>query len=160
MCRNLKKARMCWIRMSRVLRADNASPWVNGMLYKATVQAIVLYRSKLWCLTPATLPSLKGFHVKVARRMTGILPKMVSGAWKYPRTEDVPKAAGLHTIAHYIQVLHNSTVKWLVDLPIFRIYGEAERRCGSPPRLYWWEQHMDLGEASGGTTLNCSRGRN
>ena len=33
----LKKARKSWTRISRVLRAENASPRVCGMFYKATV---------------------------------------------------------------------------------------------------------------------------
>ena len=37
---NLKKAKKCWARLSRVLRSENASPRVSGMFYKATVQAV------------------------------------------------------------------------------------------------------------------------
>ena len=39
---NMKKARKSWARVSRVLRADNASPKVCAMFYKATVQAVLL----------------------------------------------------------------------------------------------------------------------
>jgi hypothetical protein len=34
---NLKKARKSWARVSRVLRAENASPKVCGVFYKAVV---------------------------------------------------------------------------------------------------------------------------
>ena len=34
---NLKKARSCWARISRVLRAENASSRFCAMFYKATV---------------------------------------------------------------------------------------------------------------------------
>jgi hypothetical protein len=43
---NLRKARGCWARILRVLRAENASPWMSGMFYKATVQAVLLYGSE------------------------------------------------------------------------------------------------------------------
>ena len=79
---NLKKARRVWARISRVLRAKNASPRVCGMFYKATVQSVLLFGSETWCLAPAALKSLEGFHVKAARRMTGMLPKLTSGRWK------------------------------------------------------------------------------
>ncbi len=34
---NIRKARNCWARVLRVLRDENATPWVTGMFYKATV---------------------------------------------------------------------------------------------------------------------------
>ena len=45
---NLKKARKSWSRISRVLRAENASPRVCGLFYKATVQAVLLFGSETW----------------------------------------------------------------------------------------------------------------
>ena len=41
---NLKKARKCWGRLQRILKAENASPWVCGKFYKAIVQAILLFK--------------------------------------------------------------------------------------------------------------------
>ena len=58
---NIKKARSCWARISRVLRADNATPRVSGMFYKATVQAILLFGSETWNLTPTARKQLEGF---------------------------------------------------------------------------------------------------
>jgi hypothetical protein len=40
---NLKKARKSWAQVSCVLRAENASPKVCGVFYKATVQAVLLF---------------------------------------------------------------------------------------------------------------------
>ena len=45
------------------------------MFYKATVPAVLLFGSETWCLTPATLRRLEGFHVKAARQMMSMLPK-------------------------------------------------------------------------------------
>ena len=42
---NLKKYRKTWARISKVLRAEHASPRVCGMFYRATVQSILLYGS-------------------------------------------------------------------------------------------------------------------
>ena len=96
---NLTKARRVWERISRVLRAENASASVCGMFYKATVQSVLLFGSETWLLSPATLKRLEGFHAKAARRMTGLLPKKAAGgSWKLPKTKTVLAAAGLHRI--------------------------------------------------------------
>ena len=65
----------------RVLRSENASAQVCGMFYKATVQTVLLFRSKTWYLTPATLRRLEGFHVKADRRMMGLLPELQGETW-------------------------------------------------------------------------------
>ena len=71
---NLAKARRVWARNSLPLRAESASTRVWGMFYKATVQSVLLFGSKTWVLSPATLKRLEGFHAKAARRMTVMLP--------------------------------------------------------------------------------------
>ena len=71
---NLAKARRVWARISRVLRVENVSARVCGIFHKATVHSVLLFGSKTWVLSPATLQRLEGFHVKIARRMTGLLP--------------------------------------------------------------------------------------
>ena len=84
---NLAKARRVWARISRILQAENASARVCGMFEQATVQSVHLFVSETWVLSPATLQRLEGFHVKAARRMTGLLPKKVGGSWKFPKTK-------------------------------------------------------------------------
>jgi hypothetical protein len=64
---NLKKAHKSWARVSRVLRAENALPKVCGVFYKAVVQAVLLFGSETWKLSPASLKSLEGFHFRAAR---------------------------------------------------------------------------------------------
>ena len=43
---NLAKAQRVWASISRILRAENASTRVNEMIYKSTVQAVLLYGSE------------------------------------------------------------------------------------------------------------------
>ena len=66
---NIKKAWKCWSKVSRVLRAENASPRVCGMFYKATVQAILLFGSETWNITTPMQNRLEGFHIRAAYRM-------------------------------------------------------------------------------------------
>ena len=72
---NLRKARRVWGRLSRVMKSENASPWVCGLFYKATVQAVLLFGSESWTITPAMRRGLEGFHTRAARRMTGMMPE-------------------------------------------------------------------------------------
>ena len=138
LCGNLAKARRVWARISRFLRAENASARVRGMFYKATVQSVLLFGSKTWVLSPATLRHLEGFHVKAAQRMTGLLPKKVGGSWVFPEIKTVLVAAGLHTIEHYVQVRRARILRWVEDRPILKLCREAEKRRGTTYRLYWW----------------------
>ena len=69
---NLKKARKSWAQVSRMLRAENAAPEVCGVFYKAIVQAVLLFGSETWKLSPLNLKSLEGFHIRAARRMAGM----------------------------------------------------------------------------------------
>ncbi len=63
---NLAKARRCWARVSRVLRAENASPKVCVVFYKATIQAVLLFGSETWNLALSGLACLEGFHLRAA----------------------------------------------------------------------------------------------
>lgn len=43
---NLYKARKCWAWIPKVLWAENASPHMSGVFYRATVQAVLLFDSE------------------------------------------------------------------------------------------------------------------
>ncbi len=57
------KTRKCWAQIGKVLRSENASPRVCRYFYKAVVQAVLLFGSGSWNLTPALLTWLEGFHI-------------------------------------------------------------------------------------------------
>ena len=146
---NLKKARKSWAQVSRVLRAENASPKVCGVFYKATVQAVLLFGSETWNLSPLSLKSLEGFHIRAARRMAGMQPKRnPDGTWKYPNSGEVLKAVGLRTIDHYIGVRRETIAKFIVDRPLFRLCRDGGRKRGSTRRTFWWEQPLELDDAA------------
>ena len=79
-----------------------------------------------------------------------MLPKMVGDTWRYLKTSEVLKAAGLHTIVHYVQVRRESIMRWIVDRLILWICEKEERRHGTTPCTFWWEQPMELEAASAG----------
>ena len=86
--------------------------------------------------------------------MTGLLPKTTGGTWKYPKRKTVLAAAGLHTIEHHVQLHRIRIMQWVVDRLILELCRLAERRRGTTPHHYWWEQPMDLDAASAGTPAN------
>ena len=51
---------------------------------------------------------------------------------------------GLQTIYHYVQKRRRTIAVYIVDRPIFDLCKEGRRRQGTSPRIYWWEQPMDL----------------
>ena len=57
---NLAKARRCWAWISQVLRSENALPKVCGVLYKATIQAVLLFGSEMWNLAPSGIVCVVG----------------------------------------------------------------------------------------------------
>ncbi len=63
---NLRKARGCWAWILRVLRAENANARTCRMFYTATVQAVLLYESETWSLSPTSIKRLEGFHIRTA----------------------------------------------------------------------------------------------
>jgi len=147
---NLRKARKVWARLSRVLRAEHATARVCGKFYKATVQAVLLFGSETWNLTPPLLKSLEGFHLRAAWRMAHV-HKPVSNpdrSWTYPATEDVMEETGLRLIAHYVDVRRQTIARFIVNRPIFDCIREGGRRRGTSPCQWWWEQSMDLDAAS------------
>ncbi len=75
------------------------------MFYKATVQAVLLYGSEMWSLSPSSMKRLEGFHIRAAWQMSGNRPERnVDRSWTYPRLEEVPEAVGMKSIAHYVDV--------------------------------------------------------
>ena len=127
------------------MRAENASPRVCGMFYKATVQSILLFGSETWNLSPVSLKSLEGFHIRAAWRMAGKRPqKRQDGKWTYPNSAAVLDKVGLKTIAHYIGIRRQHIASLIVNKPIFQSCVDGVRRRGSGVRQFWWAQSMDL----------------
>ena len=52
-----------------MLTAENTSPNVSAMFYKAVMQSVLLYGSETWNLMTTPLAWLEGFHIRAAYRM-------------------------------------------------------------------------------------------
>ncbi len=126
-------------------RADNALPKTCGMFYKATVQAVLLYRSETWSLSPSSMKRLEGFHICAVWWMSGKRPEWKEdGSWTYLCSENVLKAVGLKPFAHYVDVLWQTVTNFVVNRPIYELCAGAVRMRGLPVQLFWWGQPTDL----------------
>jgi hypothetical protein len=65
----LRKARATWARVGKVLWGENKPPTVSAKFYLAVVQAVLLYCSKTWVVSPQAMAQLEGFHIRAAWRM-------------------------------------------------------------------------------------------
>ena len=92
--------------------------------------------------TSFDLRALEGFHVEAARRLTGMRPSKRGETWVYPKSADVLRAARLRTVREYIAWRRQTVRQAIADRPILEECRRAERRRGSPARLYWWEQEF------------------
>jgi hypothetical protein len=142
---NLKKARKSWGQVSRILRAENASPKVCGIFYIAIVQVVLLFGSETWKLSPLSLKSVEGFHIRAARCMAGKMPtKNPDGTWTYPSSRDVLKAVGLQTINHYIGACRETIAHFIVYRPPFALCWDGNRKRGSARCTFWWSSPCQL----------------
>ena len=68
--RNLQKARVAWGRLCRILPKEGANPKAMASIYKAVVQAVLLFGSETWVLTLGMEKKLQSFHHSCARYIT------------------------------------------------------------------------------------------
>ena len=82
--------------------------------------------------------------MEAARRITGMRPTKCGETWVYPKSVSVLKAARVQRIGENIAVRRRNILRTITNRPILEECMGAERRQGIPPRLYWWEQEMEL----------------
>ena len=139
--RNLAKARQRWARVSRILVREGATPRVSGRFYKAIVQLVLLCGSETWVWTESMRQSLRGFHNRVARKLTGKSARLLNGEWFLPPVQEALDAAGLLPLDAYIDGRLAAMLAKVNSRPIYQIC-EATPRLPSTPRsnMVWWEQ--------------------
>jgi len=142
--RNLSRARQRWAMIQRMLTRKGASPKTSVIFYKAVAQSVLLYRCETWVVTPAVLKVLSSFHNRVARRLSGQMPRYLPQEdwWEYPPIKDALEKADMYPVGHYIRVRQNTLAQHITTRPILELCRGAERLSGSPRRVYWWDQQV------------------
>ena len=66
---NLRKARVTWGRLARILGREGADPKVSRNFYIAVTQQVLLFRAETWVLTKRMESAMDAFQGRVARRL-------------------------------------------------------------------------------------------
>ena len=94
--RNLQRARATWGRLTGILGREGADPKVSRNFYIAVTQQVLLFGAEKWVLTVKMEASLDAFQGRVARRLTGRLPRRRrDGKWQYLPLAGATKDAGI-----------------------------------------------------------------
>jgi hypothetical protein len=110
--------------------------------YKAVVQSVLLYSSKIWNLLTTALTRLERFHINAVYQMAKKHKpkKRLHHGWVYPHA--ILLECSMGTILHYIDIRRALIFRHVVNRPIYAVCKEGEWRRGFPPRQWWWEQKM------------------
>ncbi len=142
----IRKARSSWACIGQVLWSEKVSPFDAARFYQAIIQAILLYGSESWVISPTAMAQLEGFHICAAYRLAKTnRPKRGSNReWIYPRSEDVMKECGMKTMEEYILARRQTIAVYVATRPILNECKQSKRKRGAIPHRWWWEQPMDL----------------
>ena len=129
---NLKKERKSWARMTRILGREGSNPRVSRMFFKEVVQAVLIFGSKTWIMTPRMEWYLVSFQHRVARRITGRQPGMwEEGVWEYPPLSTAMDESVFEEIAVYILKRQNTVAQYTAMRPILDLYEQSAKRTGA-----------------------------
>ena len=117
--RNLQKARATWGRLARILGREGADPKVSRNLYIAVTQQVLLFGADTWLLTVKMEAALDAFQGRVARRLTGRLPRRGrDGKWQYPPPAGATKDTGIVRARTSVLRRQNTVAKFVATRPL------------------------------------------
>ena len=131
MAGNLQKARKKWVRLLRILGREGENARVSGNLFKAAAQAIIIFGSKTWVMTPHKGWIPGGFQHRVDLRLMGKQPQRLQyRSWKYPPSEKAMRGEGLEEVGEYVLRRQNTVALYITMRKILDLCEEAVRRPG------------------------------
>ena len=71
MAGNIRKARVSWVSLARVLGREGADPKVSRSFYTAVTQQVLLFGTEMWVLTRKMESALDAFQGRVASKLKG-----------------------------------------------------------------------------------------
>ena len=93
---NIRKVRASWGRQARILGREGAYLKVTRSFYTAVTQQVLLFGAESWVLTKRMESARDAFQGRVARRLTGRLPRRGrDGKWVHPPLVGVLEEAGV-----------------------------------------------------------------
>jgi hypothetical protein len=138
---NLRKARMKWGRIGKVLTSQGAHPMAMATFYKAIVQSVLLYGAESWVVTLEMERKLQSFHHRCARYIArDHIERNENGEWKVPPSEHVLKKLGLQKIQEYIQQRKSTVSSYAETTDIFIQCKKSKPLASAPNQLVWWSR--------------------
>ena len=143
---NLRSTHNKLAQMSSLLTREGADAPLYGRVYVEVVQAVMLYRSDTWVMTPHIGRSLGGSHHRVDRRLMGRQPwRGWYSGWMYPPLESTMAETLLLEVETYFSRLQTTVAQFIVTRTIMYLCLVVERRTGSRLANWWYEQEgLDL----------------
>ena len=132
--------------MSRVLIKEGGDARTLGGIYVTVAQAIMIYGSETWVMTPHIRMVLGRLHHRVAYRMMGRQSWIGQDiGWVHTPLEDAMAEEGLLEMETYVSPHQNAFAQFIVTSPIMDLCLAPEGRQGSRVANWWWEQYgLDL----------------
>ena len=111
-------------------------------LYRAVVQAILLYGSEKWVLLESTEKRIEGEHTEFLQMITWKRAKQLEdGTWETPGAEGIQEAAGTQSARIYIEKRQATLSQWVVLRPLFEVCARETGYEGwGRSRKVWWRQ--------------------
>jgi hypothetical protein len=141
--KNLKKARLRWGRIRRLLSRQDASPRTMARFYLAIIQSILLFGSETWVLSQRDLQRLESFHAKCARQMAHrYIRRNPDGSWDTPDTNEVLDICNLSPISTYIAKRKTTLLSSYArhSSPLYQRCITSTPVPNSAHRLVWWQK--------------------
>jgi hypothetical protein len=134
---NIRRAQSAWGRLRRILSREGAKPKTMATIYKAVVQAVLLYGAESWVLSLAMEKKLDSFHHCCAWYITGQhIRQNPDESWTCPASSEYVLVikAGLWTIKEYVRRRRSTVRRDIVAKFIYR-KREASQPLASNPNL-------------------------
>ena len=111
----------------------------------AVFQAVLLYGSETWVMTPRIGSTLGIFHHRVARILTvRQLRRVIDGRWGFPLLAEAMEESVLQEVETYVSSRQNIVAQFITTSPIISLCLVVERCPGSlVPKLRWYQEGLD-----------------
>ena len=121
---NIRKARVTWGRLASILGREGAEPKVSRKFYISVTQQVLLFGAETWVLTKRMEADLDAFQGRVARRLTGRMPRCGrDGKWMYPPPlAGATKEAGIVRARTSFLQRQNTVAQFIATRPILGLY--------------------------------------
>ena len=136
---NLQRAREKWGRIGRILSKKSFDAKSMGTFYKTIIQSVLLYGSETWVISNYMMKTLRSFHRRCARYITGKhIWKDEEDNWHHPDSNEILKLAGLLPIEEYIVQRKKSVMKYIGNRPIYEKCLKSKPIASKVNQIVWW----------------------